>query len=256
MAELASGNKRSVCEQCASCFVSGANCVSCEGLCGRSFHIECVNFTLEELIRYRKKSDLWWICGQCIQEIREIRHQRLSREANENAAEVSNTENTSAVAVGIDHGAEIAELKKQIALIQETLADSTITRSGVDSNANSSDGCRPIAHSSPISSQKLLCGTKKVNCANSITDTVDYFWLYFTKIRNSVTESEVMKMIADCLGPNVSTVVKKLLPAWKDPSTMSYISFKVGVEVRLKPVALLPSTWPSGICFREFHNRI
>lgn len=252
----ASDNKLSICEHCSTSIECGAECISCEGFCCKSFHTKCVDVTSDELRRYRKKSNMWWICDQCILQIRQIRNDRLSGKQNMRVESVRPKDVDSV----IDYGGEIAELKKQIAVIHETLSDTTITRSGADIHSIRSPGDNsPIAQSSPISTSKLHCGTRNVNGSKqteNLSSLDGKFWLFFTKIKNNVTECDISKMITDCLGTNESTVVKMLVPVWKDPSTMPYVSFKVGIETRFKGVALLPSTWPIGICFREFYNRV
>lgn len=83
----------------------------------------------------------------------------------------------------------------------------------------------------------------------------DRFWLFFTRVKNYVTERQILEFVTDSLGTD-DAFVKKLVPAWKDTLSMPYVSFKVGVDVRLKETALLPSTWPAGLRFREFREDV
>lgn len=61
-------------------------------------------------------------------------------------------------------------------------------------------------------------------------------------MRESLQTREPLKMVS---------LVKK----GADLSSMNFISFKVGVPVELKDVALNPNTWPEGILFREFEGQ-
>lgn len=79
------------------------------------------------------------------------------------------------------------------------------------------------------------------------------FWLFFTRLRNTVNERQMFRMVSTSIGSE-NVAVKKLVADWKDVSTLPYISFKVGVDVEFKSVAMLPSTWPVGVCYREFYN--
>lgn len=158
----------------------------------------------------------------------------------------------------MSHGDEILEIKKQIAAIQDTLRNVTMNETGIEvQSLRTFNTDPPAAQSSPIASPKLLCGTKNTTNPNAsvVPDVLNgKCWLFFTRLKNHVTEHDITKMVVDSLGPNVSAVVKLLKPAWKDPSSLPYVFFKVGIEGCLKQTALLPSTWPAGIFFREFHN--
>lgn len=203
---------------------------------------------------------MWWICDACIEQIRAIRNDRLLQsQVPSNDIVTFNSPNV--IHAEMNYDKEITVLKQQIAAIHETIGNVTITEARAHSKSSRSTSIgTPVAQSSPVSSSRLLCGTKTIYDMSDVVYprvTDDRFWLFFTRLENNVTERDLSsKIISDSLGSTVSTVVKRLVPAWKDPSTMPYVSFKVGIETRFKELALLPSTWPTGICFREFHNYV
>lgn len=77
------------------------------------------------------------------------------------------------------------------------------------------------------------------------------FWLYLSRISPSVTVEQVAALAKQRLGTN-DVEVTKLVAKGRDVSMLSYISFKIGIDVGLKTKALCSSTWPRGIYFREF----
>lgn len=242
-----------VCKQCSTAISSGTDSIACEGFCTHAFHTACVNVTHEELVNYLKKSNFWWMCDQCIDLVRMYRDDRTIPTVRPNVDEtlpVSPSKYHDSLR--IDN--EIAELKNQIAAINLTLGSLTVSRTDVSSSPVNI----PLAESTLLSPFGTQHGTNDEGGRSCIADaktTDEYFWLFFTRIKNSVTESDILKMVSASLNID-EAIVKKLVPAWKDVSAMPYISFKVGINVRLKGLALLPSTWPSGICFREFRNTV
>lgn len=79
----------------------------------------------------------------------------------------------------------------------------------------------------------------------------DKFWVYLTKISPEVTETDIEKLAKECLRVD-EVAVKSLIPRGRPSSTLSFISFKVGVDPESKSKALDPASWPQGIEFREF----
>lgn len=83
----------------------------------------------------------------------------------------------------------------------------------------------------------------------------EQFWLYLSGFHRQVTSEDVSKVVRCCLHTESEAKVVMLVPKNVDMSRLTFISFKVGLPVDLKDAALLPSTWPQGIRFREFENK-
>lgn len=186
--------------------------------------------------------------------LRKIRYRENTQEEFKkfasNAADCSNDSTSSSC----DVYSGIAELKREIATIHKTLADLTATRLNASSGI---DNGQPLAHSSPTLSEGIKQGCRGAGERRNVVDTKSKFWLFFTRIKNDVTEDEIRSMVSESLGPDRDTLlVKKLVPAWKDVSLLPFISYKVGIDPELKQRALCPSTWPRGISFREFQERL
>lgn len=80
------------------------------------------------------------------------------------------------------------------------------------------------------------------------------FWLYMSRIRPDVTNESVLGMVKANLNLSENPDIVKLVPKGRDVSTLTFVSFKIGLDPGLKDRALDPSTWPEGIMFREFED--
>jgi hypothetical protein len=101
---------------------------------------------------------------------------------------------------------------------------------------------------------KILRGTGPPTAGIPLAPTdrpADKFWVYLTKISPDVSEADVEKLVKECLHTD-EVVAKSLIPKGRPRSTLSFVSFKVGVNFVLKPKAMDPLSWPQGIEFREF----
>lgn len=247
----------SVCKQCAGPFNNGVGAIGCEGFCSNFYHIECIEYSIDELLSYRKLKNVWWICEECRIIMKEIRNCRSKPNAEKEMDSSPSSTHT-----------KIDELDKELVALKEQMAEIHQTLAGVSSLSSVQttglpDGVKedvPQAHSSMLSSSQLMYGTRKAGsafCTSSSDLAVadSKYWLFLTKIKNSATEQDILRLINDCLGTN-EAVIKKLVPAWKDTSSMTFISFKVGIGVEFKDVALRPSTWPAGLGFREFRENV
>lgn len=255
MAEQKTSNKITCCKQCTKSIDRGTSCVVCEGFCSDAFHAECAKLSIDELLLYRKLPNVYWMCNECSNVMRDMRKDRTLPAKR---TEITAIPSISSAAID-RHDKDIAELQKQINAIHQTL--SNVSTSCTAPGLQTVNESRPLAQSSPLSSSKLLCGTKNVGDQSCSSDESgvfegDKFWLFFTRIKNTATERDISEMVADSLGTDETTVVKKLVSPWKATSLLPYVSFKVGINVRFKEPAMRQSTWPAGICFREFRNNV
>nr|XP_029720678.1 uncharacterized protein LOC115262427 [Aedes albopictus] len=195
-------------------------------------------------------SNFCWLCNQCIETIRKQRSDLMADQQDKNgtlpkANEVSRIDG------------EIAKLKEEIASLHYSLH--SITPRVEANKTEDPNAHRPLAESSLLclsdNQQSTQHSGRLSSAAVEQRAPNDRFWLYFTRVKNYVTERQILEFVTDSLGTD-DAVVKKLVPAWKDTLSMPYVSFKVGVDVRLKETALLPSTWPAGLRFREFREDV
>ena len=82
------------------------------------------------------------------------------------------------------------------------------------------------------------------------------FWLYVSRVARDVSADQMCAYVKKRLGTN-DIQVTRLVAKGRDKSSLSFISFKIGMDTNLKSKALSTSTWPKGIVYREFSdNRV
>ena len=110
---------------------------------------------------------------------------------------------------------------------------------------------------SPIQTAPVY-GTKDISLSDlsvpSILSAVvpNKFWLYLSGVNPLATNSDVQKIVSRCLDVPDSVDVVRLVPRDKDVASLTFVSFKVGLDPELKNRALDPASWPTGLLFREF----
>lgn len=77
-------------------------------------------------------------------------------------------------------------------------------------------------------------------------------WLYLSGFAPQATVAEIERYVQKCLNTNGTVVVAKLVPKNINLDELSFVSFKVGVDLELRESALNSSSWHKGIVFREF----
>ncbi|XP_053686336.1 uncharacterized protein LOC128735877 [Sabethes cyaneus] len=106
--------------------------------------------------------------------------------------------------------------------------------------------------------EKVNCGTKPIDLSDLSVPSIapparpKKFWLYLSGLNPSLTDSDVQKIVLRCLNISDPVDAIRLVPKGKDTSNMTFVSFKVGLDPDTKTIALDPSTWPTGLLFREF----
>lgn len=104
-------------------------------------------------------------------------------------------------------------------------------------------------------------GTKSVDLSDLsvpfITPAVSApkFWLYLSGFQPLVTTEDMRKIIERCLEVAAPMDIVRLTPKDKDVSTLTFISFKIGLDPALKDKSLDAASWPIGVRFREFIDR-
>lgn len=236
------------CRRCESAIMVGEANVICQGFCTDAYHASCARLTEDVIAAFRHNCCIWWMCTSCGILMRQIRDNK------EYKGKRSKIENDDVVPVLVDRRSELLEkdisiLKEQMSSLQQSIADFERSRSVVSIDSVSGD--RPLAQSSPehLSSSRFLLGSKTFSSmGSSPSASHEKCWSFFTKIKHTVNEDQIRNMVSRSIGAS-NAIVKKLVSRWRDISTMPFISFKVGIDVGLKDMAMR-----SGICFREFHD--
>lgn len=101
-------------------------------------------------------------------------------------------------------------------------------------------------------------GTKTASELQTVVPPADLLWIYLSAFHPSTSENDIVNLVRECMdmGTDAQPKVVRLVPKDKDPATLSYVTFKVGVSKALKEIALSMDTWPDNIFFREFDNSL
>lgn len=111
--------------------------------------------------------------------------------------------------------------------------------------------------SSSTDDKPILCGKKApIDSVRTVDLNDDLVWVYLSAFHPTTTNDEISSLVSKCLclETDEKPRVAKLVPRGKDPSTLNYVSFKVGVNQNKRDVALSCDSWPEGIQFREFDD--
>lgn len=110
----------------------------------------------------------------------------------------------------------------------------------------------------PIYQSSSDCGTKTIDLSDltvPIVPNADKFWLYLSGLNPLITDADVQKIVSRCLNVAEPADLVRLVPKGKDISSMTFVSYKVGLDQDLKTKALDTTSWPVGLLFREFVNQ-
>ena len=107
-----------------------------------------------------------------------------------------------------------------------------------------------------ISTQNSAEGTKTnfSKIVATVPAAEKKLWIYLTRIHPDVSTESIKEMVMECMQCDKPPEVVKLVKRDVDLKSLRFISFKVGVDLKHKETALSPSTWPTGIFFREFEE--
>lgn len=116
---------------------------------------------------------------------------------------------------------------------------------------------RPRLDNKPATKPPILRGTKTASeIVKTIPPPEELLWIYLSAFDPSTSDNDIANLTRECLGldSNVDPKVVKLVPKDRDLTTLSYVTFKVGVNKDLRETALASDTWPENVNFREFEN--
>lgn len=246
-----------VCESCAH-ELTDQIVVKCNAFCSSKFCQRCSRMPDEILRAVNSSQNLFWACDACTDLMKKSRFRNAMVSVND----VNHTTIDELKAEIRDY--VLGEIKTEIRLNFKNFADNMpVTPIGtlrplVQVSTRSKRNREDDIDQTRTRPQKLFRGTG-VAASSGMTTTdggptiheEDRFWLYLSGISPEVTDDAVSSLVSSALETNDS-IVTKLVPRGKDMSTLSFISFKVGLHPSLKEKAMTASSWPRGLVFREF----
>lgn len=246
----------SVCHSCANELDQSVS-IKCRGFCTAVFHPGCTGLSgdmLEEVIRNRQ---LFWLCKACSSLMHDIRFRKSVKMAHEVGSSKQLNEHSEILeALKTEVMAELkTEIRSNFAMLigSNSLTPRTSTnRKGVGRRRLFGIRKQPADPS-----KNLLCGEGSGEIPGGVTVVKrddPKFWVYLSRISPDVTAEQVISMVKSRLATE-DVVAFRLVPKDRDISTLSFVSFKVGMKQELRAKALTASTWPTGIYFREFEEK-
>lgn len=237
-------------KQCAKCCeaINGIDYVVCRGYCGAFFHMNaCSNVTraLQSNIT-TNRNNLLWMCDKCADLFENSHFRAISTSADQKSP--LNTLTTA-----------ITELHTEIKKINSkpNVQFSPAANWPIITQRRATK--RPLETIVPARASENCCVGSKQPLDNVVSVLVcknedPKFWLYLSRIRPDVSIEVVSAMVKANMDIDDNLVVVKLIPKEKDITTLTFVSFKVGLDPSMKSKALDPETWPQGVLFREFDD--
>lgn len=233
-------NMEKVCGECKNEIGPGGKIVVCQGFCEdmNRFHIECVGLP-DDLAAGCLYKKVMWMCECCRDLITNIKFRNIVHKLNSNDAPLN----------------ELDQLKQDVSRINNTLEEliSAVKKESV-SHSSKNPTTEPTticdgSNGDVLTSTRIQRETPEHALINTTT-----FSLFVSNIAPDVTVEEVQELICEVLEVSEPVPIKRLVPAWRAPTEMEYVSFKVDLHQKYKSKALDASFWPCGVRCREFRN--
>lgn len=237
------------CEKCNQHFCRDDE-ITCEGFCGRIYHLQCSGANQYDVMRCAGSKNLIWVCDVCLLQLQN-QQQRQAATVPVNINETSEGVMQSTV---LNLEQNVKEIKQQLSNLQEQIRQNVTLSPPSTSTPERTDRQHSECNSNVrgFNGSRLLNGSKAINRDNRCSSDSSDFSIYLTGIANHVCEDDIGRMVSECLKLDQRPVVEKLVPYRRNVRDLRYISFKVGVNKKFKNEALLETTWPVGVRFREF----
>lgn len=242
------------CKKCQKTVLNSERIV-CRGFCGDTFHVICAKVDVELLDQLGLyENNVFWMCDHCA-ELFSNGHFRniVCRDVNQSSVAPS----------AVDSMKEDIEKLNSAVTALAAKVDSKIPAISTprwprndrfDSGRGTPKRRRTL---SSADNKPIQCGKKApIGSIRTIDLNEDLVWVYLSAFHPSTTDDEISSLVSECLGleTHEKPRVTKLVPRGKDPSTLTYVSFKVGVNQNKRDVALSCDSWPESIQFREFDD--
>lgn len=230
--------------------------VTCGGFCTAVFHLKCCRLPSGLLDEINRNKQIFWMCNACAVIMSDVRHKKNVKAAYEAGLEKQLSSHTEIL--GNLKQQILDELKIEIRSSfskMSNIAFTTPITSRRSSNVPRTIGSRRLFAKKDNNVPTLIHATGESESPSlgrlTVQQPTKKFWIYLSRISREVTPEQIAELTKRRLSTENIEVVR-LVAKNKDIRTMSFISYKVGVEMELKSVALSSSTWPKGMLFREF----
>lgn len=241
--------RNQACEHCGMPVISESDHIACMGFCDQVTHIKCAKLN-DQFVKYiQERSNVFWTCKQCAHLMNLARFKTVMSSIGSALSTITES-----------HGEKITEIKRAISdngKKMELLSRKVTASTPLSSRSAEGQPAQKRRREENVKESKPLVGGTKTSIANDVLTVPppkELFWLYLSRIHPSVKPEAVMKLAKDNLQCDDPIHVVSLIKKNADLSSLNFISFKIGLDVKYRDVALDPATWPHGILFREFEG--
>ncbi|XP_053686338.1 uncharacterized protein LOC128746026 [Sabethes cyaneus] len=249
--------------------VTASDRIVCQGFCGATFHVICakVDDPVREALGIGG-NNVFWMCDPCA-ELFSSGHFRALLTDFDGKCSSFMPKAIQSMRDDIDklHTALTALTAKVDAKPNANTPYATpipwpnVTRStGLQSTPKRRRGNSGNPVSPPSTMTVNTYGTKAAHTIRTVNlhrkQDEDMAWIYLSAFHPSTTEKEIASLVTECLALHAGDQPKvvKLVPTGKDPATLNFVSFKIGVNQQFKDKALCCETWPENVRFRLFED--
>lgn len=217
-----------------------------------------VEYSLRDVLKDHGKN-LFWMCDGCADMFASDHFRKISsRCANENVPDKASLQSLKD---------DIAGLKDVVGMLSSKVDAKPVTPWAGPSWSGSNrlttlstvpnTPKRMRADVQPREKPSNIRGSKAASeMIKTVSPPEELFWVYLSAFDPTTTDSEIVEFVKNCmeLAPDAEPKAVRLVAKDKDPTTLSFVTFKVGVTKTLKDKALSRETWPENVYFREFDN--
>lgn len=234
--------------------------VECQGFCKAIFHPRCCAVAADVFEEVMRNNQLFWFCPSCTALMKDMRLRNTARAAYEvGQGHALNSHSDIMKNLKTEIMDELkAEIRTNFAKLinSSTCTPKSSKRVGVDPRFTRSRRLfSTVAKSIPNQQPPLLLGAGSTPSPSldivTMPPNQPKFWLYLSRIARDVSVNQICALAKKRLGTDDVQVIR-LVGKGRDMSTLSFISFKIGMNMEMKSKALSTSTWPKGVVYREF----
>lgn len=236
--------------------ITNLNFIKCH-LCDGMAHMKCFGWARSNLDFVNGQTNLLWFCTNCLKSLEDI---KANKSPDRTVAVLSSVAESINCCMN-EVKTELGQINAFIGTISEKLLTNT-TPAILSNNQRNAKRPRVVSPNDtpkrPRGFSSLISGTKAAENFPKLVDTVPQptakFWIYLSRIAPHVSDNEITALVQECV-PGAQPIVKKLVRKDADLNSFAFISFKVGIDLQFKDIALDASNWPTGIYFRQFEER-
>lgn len=223
--------------------------VVCDG-CYKKYHLSCAKMNPYQLRVCLEFDNVLWLCNKCLSSFREQQSASSKTDLIVQGKVNDNKTNDNEIDLVVQElQAEISSIKESFDKLQRTF----------------NSGCQWISDNTVLPSTSTPQGN--INRNNSFNDTSQLmvgsnaervstsprtFWIFFTRVAKHVSSDTMRQMVSNSLQLEDQPQIVRLVPHWINNESLRYVSYKIGVNWKYREKALLASTWPVGLQFRQF----